>query len=55
MNILKITDNPDGSCDLELELTQEENNMLIEYAVTNLLREMIERSKHENNICPPIP
>lgn len=42
MEILKITDNPDGSATLDLEMNKEENDMIIQYAVVKLLKEYIE-------------
>lgn len=54
MKITNLVENKDGSCDVELEMTKDEHQMLIQYAVTNLLKEYIERMKNENNICPPI-
>ena len=45
MEVLKITDNPDGSATLDLEINNEEQKLLIQYAVTNLIKEYIERNK----------
>lgn len=55
MNVLKITDQPDGSAIIELEMTEEEHEMLLSYAVTNLLKEHIERMENEDNLRTPIP
>lgn len=45
MEILKITENPDGSAILDLEISKEENNMLIQYAVINILKKQIDKLK----------
>ena len=42
MEVLKINDNPDGTATLDLEMSNEEQKLLIQYAVTNLLKEYIE-------------
>jgi len=48
MEILKVTENENGSATLDISLTEEENNMLLEYAITNILKEQIERMEKEN-------
>ena len=48
MEILKIIDQPDGSAILDLEISEEENNMLIQYAVINILKEYIESNERKN-------
>lgn len=48
MEIKLIRENKDGSADITMELTEEENEILVEYAVINMLKDYIERSKkHE--------
>ena len=50
MDVLKITEQPDGSALVDVEMSEEEQGMLLSYAVTNLLKEHIERIEHEDNI-----
>ena len=44
MEVLKVTDNEDGSATLEVELTEEEQHVLIEYAVNDILRRHVEKN-----------
>ncbi len=48
MEVTKITENEDGSATLELNLTEEENNILIGYAVNDILKKNIENFKQDN-------
>jgi len=48
MEVLKIEDQEDGSAIIHLEMTKEENDMLVEYAVVDLLRKEIERVENEH-------
>ena len=41
MKVLKITDQPDGSAIVDLELTEQENNFFLEYAIVDILRKQI--------------
>lgn len=50
MQILNTVKNKDGSELWDVEFTDEEVQFLIQYAVTNILREEIERIKNENNL-----
>ena len=60
MKVLKITNQPDGSAILDLEISEEENKLLIQYAVVNILKEQIENEeliikKHlSNHPIPPL-
>ena len=47
MDVLSVTDQPDGSAALEVTMTEEENNILIQYAVADILQKQIERMKDE--------
>lgn len=38
MEIINIIENDDGSADVEMELTEEEQRFLLNYAVNNILR-----------------
>jgi len=49
MEVLSIKDREDGGCDVELTMTDEEQQMLLEYAVVNLLKEHIEREEAKRN------
>lgn len=57
MKIINIKENSpiDGFTELELEMTNEEMNLLIETGLNTILKEQIERIENENNICPAIP
>jgi len=55
MKVLKFDEQKDGSAILEIEITEEENQFYIQYALTDILKKQIEREKNENNICPPVP
>ena len=55
MKVLKFDEQPDGSAILEIEITEKENQFFVEYAVTNIIKEQIEREKDENYIRPTIP
>ena len=41
MEVLSLKEQPDGSAILELELTEEENRLLVEYAVITILKDKI--------------
>lgn len=43
MKILKITENNNGTCTMECEFSQEELNILLSYAVTNILKDQINK------------
>jgi len=45
VEIKNIKDLDDGRCELDCEFTNKEIKILINYAVTNLLKEMIEREE----------
>ena len=45
MEILKTTENKDGTITLDLDIDEEETNLLIEYAIINLLKEYINKAK----------
>jgi len=54
MDILSITENYSAgditSVEMVIDLTEEENRSLIEYAVNNLLREFIDTKREEEGI-----
>jgi hypothetical protein len=41
MKVLNMKENDDGSCTLELEITELENWKLVEYAIIHILEEQI--------------
>lgn len=47
MDVLKVEPQKDGSAIVTLEMTQHENDMLVEYAVLDILRKEIERKENE--------
>ena len=48
MEVLSIEEQEDGSAIVELNMTQEENDFLVEYAVIDILKKQIERTKDEH-------
>ena len=48
MDVLKIEEQEDGSAIVTLQMTQQENDLLIEYAVVDILRKAIEREEDEH-------
>jgi len=49
MEVLSIEDQEDGSAIIELNMTEEENNMLIQYAVVDILKKQIKRCSEDKN------
>ena len=47
MDVLSIEEQEDGSAIVTLNMTQKENDMLIEYAVIDILKKQIERMNNE--------
>jgi hypothetical protein len=43
MEVLKLKEKEDGSAELQIELTSEEEQMLLSYAITNILKESFEK------------
>jgi len=51
MEVLSIEEQKNGSAIITLSITQEENNMLVQYSVVDILQKQIEREKNnEDNI-----
>lgn len=50
MKVLEVYD--DNT--IEVEMTEEERDFLVEYAFNDLLRKGIESFNYENDICPSI-
>jgi len=48
MEVTSIEEQEDGSAIVELKMSQEENNFLVEYAVVDILKKQIERCKDEH-------
>jgi len=48
MEVLSIKEQPDGSAIIELSMTEEENNLLVEYAVIDILKKEIKRAEEQN-------
>jgi hypothetical protein len=46
VKIIKLTENKDGSCSLELDMSLKEKEMLLEYAFVELIK--IQIKKEEN-------
>lgn len=49
MKINNITDNEDGSADVELELTTKENNILVQHAMNDILEDYISSYQSSKN------
>ena len=47
MKVLKITEQPDGSAILDVEMSEEEQHIILEYGFCCLLKEQIERMQNE--------
>jgi len=47
MDVLSIEEQDDGSAILTLNMTEKENDMLVEYAVVDILKKQIERINDE--------
>lgn len=45
MEIIKIVENEDGSATVHMNITEEENQMFIEYAVNGILKEQIQKTE----------
>lgn len=50
MEVLSIEDQDDGSAIVTLNMSEEENNFLVQHAVIDILQKQIERKKDENNL-----
>jgi retron-type reverse transcriptase len=48
MDVLSVEEQEDGSAIVTLDMTELENNMLVEYAVVDILRKQIERIDNEH-------
>ncbi len=49
MKVKSLKENKDGSALVTLDMTQEENRILVEYAVVNLLKEHVEREEKKQS------
>lgn len=47
MEVLSVEEQEDGSAIVILDMTQQENDMLVEHAVLDILRKEMEKSNHE--------
>ena len=48
MEVTKITENEDGSATLDLDLTEEEVNIFVEYAVVDILKKHINKMEEDD-------
>ena len=53
MQVISITEQPDGSAIVELEMTETEKDVMIEYAFLDIMRKGIEA--HEDSFHTPVP
>ena len=49
MKVLEIIEKEDGGCEVQLELTEEENSILVGYAVNDILKKSIKKMDEEQN------
>ena len=47
MDVLSIEEQDDGSAIVTLNMTQQENDILVEYAVVDILKKQFERMENE--------
>jgi hypothetical protein len=45
LELTYVKDNPDGSATFDLDYDDEAKQFMIQYAITNMIKEMIEREK----------
>ena len=48
MEVVKITENEDGSAILDVNFTEHEINILVEYAVVDILKKHIDKLEEDN-------
>ncbi len=48
MDVLNVEEQEDGSAIITMNMTEAENNLLIEYAVVDILKKQIERMNNEH-------
>ena len=49
MEVLSVKEQPDGSAIVELSMTEEENNILVEHAVIDILKKQIKLAEEEHD------
>jgi len=47
MEVLNIVENDDGSETWTIELTEEENNLFVQYAITDIIQQFIKKEKSD--------
>ena len=50
MEVIKVTENEDGGATLDLDLTEEEVNIFVSYAVNDILKKQIKEMELENKM-----
>jgi hypothetical protein len=55
MKVIDVVEQEDGSAIVNIDMTEQEINWFVEYAVNDILRKQVERMKNEDNICPTVP
>jgi hypothetical protein len=48
MEVLSIKEQPDGSALVELSMTEEENNILVEHAILDILKKQIASAEEKD-------
>lgn len=47
MNVLDVNEHEDGSATINLDCTDEEINLLVQYAVIDILKKAVEKAKND--------
>lgn len=48
LDIIEITDNSDGTCNVQIDMDDETQNALVQYAIKHILLEAVQRTIKEN-------
>lgn len=48
LEIIEITDNSDGSCNIKIDMDDETQNALVQYAIKYILLEAVKKTIEEN-------
>jgi hypothetical protein len=48
LDIIEVTDNSDGTCNLKIDMDDETQNALVQYAIKHILLEAVKKTIEEN-------
>jgi hypothetical protein len=48
LDIIEVTDNSDGTCNLKIDMDEETQNALVQYAIKHILLEAVQKTMKEN-------